>query len=900
MGANNRFSLPSLVLSLALTALLVACGGGGPESKSPRQHGPSPQGSPAELSLPLPPGGGTTVIKGISVLVQDGGIINPTDVFAYHTEAAGDVELDREQEKVVLTPSAAASFPWVLYRLQQSENPPRPIKNLAISEEQGGSYRVGIFDFSHGRWDWQGPFSRVNIVDFPLSVSHLDSEGAAWLIILAEDPARPVTVGGMSPELMPAGQASQAPPQAVFDLSATQGNFTDRVELAWSATQGATRYRIERAFFSPGEEPQFALLTEVEAPGYIDQGVNPNTLYVYRVTALGPFGASAPSAPAPGYAGTLLSPLVEVSGSVEDGDGQPIPGVTLRAVPGGFITRTGSDGSFSLMLPPGEVYLLRPLYPGYRFSPPRIELGAPDGLADPVSGILFVGTGLVRASRLEVRVKPDTNPTILYPTKVVISSPGCPQLSDCLASLTVDWGDGSPPENLDPAALPEGTATHTYQAGGTYTVTVSGVDSQGFNVGPAATQVQVSDQLERRVLVVVNQNSPVSQAIADYYMSPDTGRAIDPAHRFEVDLPDAAASRGNETITRDQYENNLRAPLEQFLQGNPEIRDSIKYIVLTKGIPIKIQNTGSETCSAIIFNRGTPFNNDINCAAVDAELTFVIQSNDPVPFEPGSFYWNPFYGDQEPLPFTPLSLIATHAVDNNKQARLDYLVTRLDGYTLADVLAEIDRALNPYTAGDGWAILDGDKNYDRMEDDFSPGGYGKGAYTLIQEAGGNVYYDADFAGGPGYPTFLTRETIGDDSISQRVIFYAGHGVHHNPDPPSNNLYILNDLNFGYLNGAFFISYESFNGGSLFAPPDDPDGVPDNHTGQGNIADFIHMGGTAAIGNVYEPFASWVGDERFHYPAFLQGAEMGEAAYRGLIGLSWQEIVVGDPLYRLVP
>ena len=108
--------------------------------------------------------------------------------------------------------------------------------------------------------------------------------------------------------------------------------------------------------------------------------------------------------------------------------------------------------------------------------------------------------------------------------------------------------------------------------------------------------------------------------------------------------------------------------------------------------------------------------------------------------------------------------------------------------------------------------------------------------------------------------------------------------------PSGNQYILEDLGWNYAPGACFISYESFNGTDF----DDSDGI--QRRGQGQICDFLQMGGTVAIGNAYEPFTVGVGDERWIFDRYLNhGDRWIEAAYKGLRLLSWQEVVVGDPL-----
>jgi hypothetical protein len=64
--------------------------------------------------------------------------------------------------------------------------------------------------------------------------------------------------------------------------------------------------------------------------------------------------------------------------------------------------------------------------------------------------------------------------------------------------------------------------------------------------------------------------------------------------------------------------------------------------------------------------------------------------------------------------------------------------------------------------------------------------------------------------------------------------------------------------------------------------------------------FLSSGGTFAIGNVYEPFSFSLADSQFLSRNFLLGRlTWAEAAYTAVPCLSWQQIVVGDPLARVV-
>jgi hypothetical protein len=107
-------------------------------------------------------------------------------------------------------------------------------------------------------------------------------------------------------------------------------------------------------------------------------------------------------------------------------------------------------------------------------------------------------------------------------------------------------------------------------------------------------------------------------------------------------------------------------------------------------------------------------------------------------------------------------------------------------------------------------------------------------------------------------------------------------------------YILDDLEFTYRPGACFMSYESFNASDF----DDIDGI--QRRGQGQVADFLRMGGTVGIGNAWEPFDRGIGDERWVFNRYIHiGDRWIEAAYKGMRTLSWQEVVVGDPLCKVV-
>ena len=64
------------------------------------------------------------------------------------------------------------------------------------------------------------------------------------------------------------------------------------------------------------------------------------------------------------------------------------------------------------------------------------------------------------------------------------------------------------------------------------------------------------------------------------------------------------------------------------------------------------------------------------------------------------------------------------------------------------------------------------------------------------------------------------------------------------------------------------------------------------------ADYLHEGATGVSGNVYEPFLTGCARPDYLLPAYFQGRTLADSYYLSLPYLSWQGIVLGDPLCSL--
>jgi titin len=82
-----------------------------------------------------------------------------------------------------------------------------------------------------------------------------------------------------------------APPAPPTNLSATALNAT-QVKLAWTASSGATGYRVER---SPDGTAGWAVAGTSATQSFTDSNLSPSTTYFYRVSALNGPSSSAPS-----------------------------------------------------------------------------------------------------------------------------------------------------------------------------------------------------------------------------------------------------------------------------------------------------------------------------------------------------------------------------------------------------------------------------------------------------------------------------------------------------------------------------------------------------------------------------------------------------------------------------
>src|SRR5579863_9584009 len=145
----------------------------------------------------------------------------------------------------------------------------------------------------------------------------------------------------------------------------------------------------------------------------------------------------------------------------------------------------------------------------------------------------------------------------------------------------------------------------------------------------------VRAQTPQNVLVVVNDNSPISRSIGEYYA---LRRAIPAGNICHL------RTITDEAITRPQYNLEVAAPIADYLKKN-NLVESVLYIVTTLGVPLKIP--GSDGLSG-------------DAASVDSELTLLYSDITRPPHSIAGSLPNPFFGrinDKFSHPQFPIYLV---------------------------------------------------------------------------------------------------------------------------------------------------------------------------------------------------------------------------------------------------
>lgn len=345
---------------------------------------------------------------------------------------------------------------------------------------------------------------------------------------------------------------------------------------------------------------------------------------------------------------------------------------------------------------------------------------------------------------------------------------------------------------------------------------------------------QTADQ----VLLVVNRNSSFSRRIGDYYV-----------HRRGIPLRNVChiAAPDDETVSYEAYAGRIEAPIAECLRAG-RLAEKVLYIVTTAGVPLRISGPGEGPAT--------------EAAAVDSELALLYGRLEGRSFPRSGTVPNPFFR-QRTTPF--------------RHPRFPiYLVTRLAAYDFAGVQGLIDRSLEA-------------RNRGKFVIDLKSSAFDAGN-NWLREAAHLLPRDRVVLDESDAVLYGERDVIG----------YAAWGS--NDRNRKERL-----LGFRWLPGAIATEFVSSDGRTFQRPPANwnistwkADDRPLWFAGspQTLTADYIEEGATGCSGHVYEPYLGQTPRPDYLLPAYCAGRTLAESYYLAIPSLSWQNIVVGDPLCRL--
>lgn len=360
-----------------------------------------------------------------------------------------------------------------------------------------------------------------------------------------------------------------------------------------------------------------------------------------------------------------------------------------------------------------------------------------------------------------------------------------------------------------------------------------------------------------RVLVIQNTKSPVSIEVSTDYMQKRGVKNL-----LKVECPDSSLNAVNETMTYEQFRDNIEAPLNAFLAKNTKI----DFIVLTKGIPIRLTDAPTGVS-------GKQPSLDSFVAALDYK-----SRKDAVPIQlndsgfTGKCWANRFWNSNERF---------SHAKFGG------YLVTRLDGYTLGEAKLLSVYALEAEKSKPTGPILidvaegHGIGNVNAVP--LSALKDGKLDLHMINEMAYNEW-DADMvvcgdklkARGINVEVDRTDQFVGKKS---NLAGYVSWGSNDPKFVPEN--YKMNRFAPGAIaETAVSTSARTF--------------LPTTG-GQSLIADLIKARVTGVKGYCDEPLLQAVASPTILFDRYTKGWTLAESFYAASRFVGWEDIVIGDPL-----
>jgi uncharacterized protein (TIGR03790 family) len=357
-----------------------------------------------------------------------------------------------------------------------------------------------------------------------------------------------------------------------------------------------------------------------------------------------------------------------------------------------------------------------------------------------------------------------------------------------------------------------------------------------------AASRSANGQTAENVAVIINEASPASIRVGEHYVA---RRGVPAANVIRIRTSTA------DEITREAFGASIESPIGEAIRKH-SLHDRVLYLVLTKGIPLRV--TGSSGLE------GTS-------ASVDSELTLLYRKMSGLAVPIRGPVENPYHLGTRPIAEAQRFTHRAHDI---------FLVSRLDAFTADDAIALIDRAQSPVQSGQ--VVLD---------QRATPGQVGGDRW--LEEAAVRLR-DA----GLGDRVVLETTRNAARGVTPVLGYYSWGS-----NDPSNR---VRRVEMSFVPGAIAATFVDTDARTFTAPPESwmPSaewGVDRTYAGssQSLTGDLIREGVTGVSGHVAEPFLQSAVRPEILFPAYLSGFNLIEAYYLAIPHLSWQTVVIGDPL-----
>ena len=345
-------------------------------------------------------------------------------------------------------------------------------------------------------------------------------------------------------------------------------------------------------------------------------------------------------------------------------------------------------------------------------------------------------------------------------------------------------------------------------------------------------------QSAENVAVIINDLDQASVRVGDYYVQK---RNVPAANVIRI------KTSTEETVDRSVFEKTIQAPIANAI-ARERLQDRILYLVIAKGVPVRIAGTTGPEGTA---------------ASVDSELTLLYRRMLGDAVLTRGRIDNPYYlGIQDVRSARPFGH-REHDI---------FLVSRLDGFTVDDVMALIDRAIAP--TSEGHIVLDQRATpASKVGDDW-----------LSAAAERLVAMQQDDR--------VVLETTSKPVINATAVL--GYYSWGSTDPQHR----VRASKIGFVPGAIAATFVSSDARTFREPPANwvPDGNAANRanlfagSAHSLIGDLIRDGVTGVAGHVAEPYLQSVVRPDLLFAVYLAGHNLIESV---LSGVASPELAGGD-------